>query len=780
MVLAFVLLGALFGPPSGAHAATQTAIALSDITSPLGATFTLKRAQTATIDGENFKLTLRSMSDDSGCFSDDDCSTMNFDGTVALQKDSDKNLVQIRAGWSEDKPFQVDEFVGYIVLMHSVKRVDGELQATFSVQRVTVVRATTTPAPTTAPAIACSSFSKADAEAILGEPVQPEPYANLLIDAGHEPSVIKFLEPKGLCGYGSVAAKNDAPLDGGPRVFSAISSSHAVVAEKTTRDAELLSVMHVIQADSKDPDPTAAQILVSMLAAGDTDSVIPRLQEAAAGAAHTRAVTLTHVGKSGLWLWQTTPNGRYGALVVQVARGFIVMQAVLGPKANADIVQTVMLRVARKFESSAASPTSQPTVRLTPTKVVQRPQPCLAFDAKDAQLILGEPVQTQAVASLLFEPRNFTSDLDALPTRGLCGYGSVAFTKTAKPAADVPHIVTPISSDHAVGADRWLGKARWKLLDVISQLDAANPGQAGQDNARFKAQSDVVAEKWEGLLQQFSAMVDGSKVMRAQSVKNAFGKGLWLWRVFNSGRFAILLVHQADDSFTVVEALLPEKANEAKTLSAMKQVADRIGSVIIERPVPTATPRPVPTVFDEVPPTPQIPPTPSAICGLLSRADAEQILKEPIAESAESDNFSCTYVSTSEAQNNVLVGRLTQTYAEGLLGSAADELYISGSKSDANADRQAKVKALAKAGRIPEAFKVMNELATGLSNMHTQLVPEVGDGAIWMVTTENNKRFGVLIFVKGNRTSMIVAQPSADRLERDLLAAIIKVATKIA
>lgn len=740
----------------------------SGVAAELGKPFTLKVGQTGAIASENFKLTLRSASDDSGCFAPDDCSSMNFDGTIALQHGDEKNLLTLMAGWSGDEPSKVTDFDGYVVLIHRVEKVDGALQATFSVERIAVVRATTEPA------IACVNFSKADAEAILGEAAQAEPIANLLIDAAHEDSVIASMEAKGLCGYGSIAPQKDAAPEGGPRIVSDIASAHAVVAEKSNRPAELLSVLHAIQADDKDADPTAAQILVTMLSAGDSDSVIPRLQDAADGLPNTRAVPLPNLGKGkgGLWIWQTWPSSRYAALVVQTDRGFIILQAVLGPKANADAVQTAALRIARKLDP-ALGKSAPPQATSTP---IPPKATCMTLTASEARAILGEPVQAQPSASIVFEPRNFTSDLDQLPTRGLCGYGSVAFTKGAKPSSNTPRIASELNADHAAVGELLMGRNRIKLLDVIALIDSANPGQ---DDLRFKAQSNIVAGQWDGLLSTMAAMAKDSKIMKAQFTENKRGEQLWLWRVFNGGRMATLLRHQNNDSVIIVQALLGANANEDKTLSAMLPVADHIAAIIVELPPPTETPFVKPTA--RLPRTPIATRVPSALCKLLTRADAADILKETIAEKVESDGQSCGYQSTAKEPSRVMLVELGYADAIAAWVGTADELIKNNPTITVAAATKikAQIKADADKGNAVGVFNNLIALADGVKNFNVQPVTIPGANALWIMQTDEGRRIGGLMLSKGEHLYILAAMPNADRIEKDLLAALVKVAAKI-
>ena len=85
----------------------------------LGAPLVLRVGETVRVGPEGFEVTLRSMSEHSGCFSPTDCSYMIFDGTLALVLRDEGHLSQIQADLRPGSPVTV-EFGSYEVKILSV------------------------------------------------------------------------------------------------------------------------------------------------------------------------------------------------------------------------------------------------------------------------------------------------------------------------------------------------------------------------------------------------------------------------------------------------------------------------------------------------------------------------------------------------------------------------------------------------------------------------------------------------------------------------------------
>jgi hypothetical protein len=96
--------------------------------------FALAAGETGRVDSENFEVTLRSMSDDSGCDDPKDCSSILFKGTILTRHGEKKEMGQIMAFFAPDKPFTLI-YEGYRVELTAIRRPDpkGPLYATFRV-----------------------------------------------------------------------------------------------------------------------------------------------------------------------------------------------------------------------------------------------------------------------------------------------------------------------------------------------------------------------------------------------------------------------------------------------------------------------------------------------------------------------------------------------------------------------------------------------------------------------------------------------------------------------
>ena len=193
MLLVILSVGGLYSPAAAADTPKPTPtpglkVEITPVATPItgdGKTvdvdldqpFVLRQGQTGRIEAEDVSVTLRSLSEDSGCFSPDDCSTMLAEGTLAMQAGEDKTLLDFSASLTPDSPFTY-EFGDYVIAMvHVEANEDGERLATF-------VISSSRPAEVAVPeprlAKRCPGFSRFDAAAILQADVNPRPIANLV------------------------------------------------------------------------------------------------------------------------------------------------------------------------------------------------------------------------------------------------------------------------------------------------------------------------------------------------------------------------------------------------------------------------------------------------------------------------------------------------------------------------------------------------------------------------------------------------------------------------
>jgi hypothetical protein len=117
--------------------AAGRARAQEPVKAELDAPFALAAGETARLESENFEVTLRSMSDDSGCDDPKDCSTILFKGTILTRLGEKKDLAQITAIFEPGKAFTLD-YEGYRVALTDIRRpkAQGPLYATFRVVKV--------------------------------------------------------------------------------------------------------------------------------------------------------------------------------------------------------------------------------------------------------------------------------------------------------------------------------------------------------------------------------------------------------------------------------------------------------------------------------------------------------------------------------------------------------------------------------------------------------------------------------------------------------------------
>jgi hypothetical protein len=96
--------------------------------------FALSVGETARVEPEGLEVTLRSISDDSGCDDPKDCGSILFKGTIFTRLGDKKDMAQITAFFSPDSPFTMD-FAGYTIELTDIRRPSskGPLYATFKV-----------------------------------------------------------------------------------------------------------------------------------------------------------------------------------------------------------------------------------------------------------------------------------------------------------------------------------------------------------------------------------------------------------------------------------------------------------------------------------------------------------------------------------------------------------------------------------------------------------------------------------------------------------------------
>jgi hypothetical protein len=318
--------------------------------------FSLRAGQTAVVAAEDLSLTLRSLSDDSGCFTPDDCSIMLGEGTLALQASEERLLLDFSASLRPDEPFTT-EFAGYVIALVHVEAIEGgEPAATFVVssQQPAVVEV---PAPRAAKR--CPSFSRFDAAALLQMEVAKQPVANLVF----APLAADAPAPLGYCGYAAEeenleipadtlsGALFDEPLDPAlPYLASAVGSPYAAVADRLRAD-EVEQLLHLLALVSrgKGPDLVAQMMLEAQLAAGESDALLPTLYETAQANPDAQVTWLDETRRDALWLALPANGGHFVAAIQQVGDEFVVVAALVGPDVAAEDTKGYALTFLSRF-----------------------------------------------------------------------------------------------------------------------------------------------------------------------------------------------------------------------------------------------------------------------------------------------------------------------------------------------------------------------------------------------------------------------------------------------
>jgi hypothetical protein len=215
--------------------------------------------------------------------------------------------------------------------------------------------------------------------------------------------------------------------------------------------------------------------------------------------------------------------------------------------------------VVANFVSSA--PTGQPTIQTM----------CSDLSRGDASEILGEAIQEQPTQIILFPPPT-----TMIAMRGLCGYGSVAYTPNRIAQPDVPY-VSPASvrSDRAVIVGKLSNQQRLEqLLSVISVIDAANA--RGASTLYSKLLTLYSAGTWSrDLLGEFPEAARGATNVRVNKVNALGDSAISVWREFNGGRYAAL-VAQKGDTLYVVTAIVNSQRSEDATLATERVVIEKM------------------------------------------------------------------------------------------------------------------------------------------------------------------------------------------------------------
>jgi hypothetical protein len=130
LAVVFVLVGAA-GLAAAARAEEPSATEAE-----LGKPFTLVAREMAKVGPDGLEITLRSVSDDSGCSTPTDCSLRVFNGSFAMRQGEESDLAQVSAIMQPNSAVKVT-FAGYEIDIIDVRRADRKspVVVTFQVDR---------------------------------------------------------------------------------------------------------------------------------------------------------------------------------------------------------------------------------------------------------------------------------------------------------------------------------------------------------------------------------------------------------------------------------------------------------------------------------------------------------------------------------------------------------------------------------------------------------------------------------------------------------------------
>jgi len=496
-------------------AAERDTAAIAAINQP----FTLHEGERASVPDADFHVTLRSVTEDSGCLSVRDCSVMLAEGTLVLQQGDQREVLDFNVSFTPEQPFDYD-FAGYVVqLVHIEQARNGEAVATFVVSKPT----SPVKIPDPQRVDRCSAFSRFDAAAILQEEVAQEAIANLvfgpLASDGHE--------VQGMCGYVTTAFSDARLIDEQvPYIASEVAADRAMAAAVVQGDdiTQLLQLAHLVYAADPDADPNALLRLQTELTAGFYENVISTLTTAAETIPDFTVSPIQGIGDEGVWLWQRLANGYFALLITREEETFSVVTALLNTDAEELTVLDYAVLLARRFDqptiteiSVTPEATPEPPIHVTVTG-------CDQVRMSDAAAILGESVYDPVAvagqaATCLYVPRSkqaLTSEEAAniQPEHGL-----------------ITQLVT--------GAD-----VADQLTSLAEELKADNPN--ADEALSVIMQTSLLAGDTQGALALLPQLADGAENWTVEAVTTIGEGAIWIWFTEDDHVYSAVLA--ADDT----------------------------------------------------------------------------------------------------------------------------------------------------------------------------------------------------------------------------------------
>lgn len=295
----------------------------------------LKAGESATLADEDVTLTFVRVENDSRCPYSALCAVqgsgviqvaLRADGqTNALTLDTDKQLTQTFENYTVElltlAPYpQVNK-----------KIAPEEYEATFVIRKFATAPVTRTPAPNSPSA--CLGMTAADAQAILGVPVQSDAARDVRITVVVMDN-FSLPDVKGVCGFLS-AEKSAVPAStpDEARIVLPHDAAYAVTAQRLDANAraELLRVFEILRVAAPDADANLFYMLQTQLAAGDDAGALKTFETLAQTTDKIQVARVDGVGDAAQRVWRAGQFNNYMAYIIRDGRDFVLTET-LAPK----------------------------------------------------------------------------------------------------------------------------------------------------------------------------------------------------------------------------------------------------------------------------------------------------------------------------------------------------------------------------------------------------------------------------------------------------------------
>lgn len=499
--------------------------------------FTLQVGETATLDDIDFRVTLRSLSEDSGCVTADDCSLMLAEGTLVLQEGDDREVLTFSTSFTPEQPFTY-EYAGYVVqLAHVEQGRDGNQVATFVIQKPQ----STVEIPAPQRVERCPLFSRFDAAAMLQEEVDTEAVVNLVFG----PLPADATAAAGLCGYVTTAFSDARQIDEqAPALLSEVAADRAVVVETidSSDSTRLLQLANLVTAADPAAQTDTLLRLQAHLTAGDTADFIRDVADMAAADPTFTVEPLANRNEEGVWLWQQTQDGYFALLLLRDGERFQVVVALLNGEAEERTVRGYALVVTGQQEQGTIN-------EVPPTPQVPPDAPAVDCDlitVDDAAAILGEAVH---------EPVAVAGE------DGSCLYvpdSEEALTPEEAAVSQPDHgVITQI----ARGAD-----VTDQLSSLAEEIKSDNP-DADEDLFNL-IQSQLIAGDTEGALELLPNLADGAEKWTVEAADDLMRAAVFLWFTEEDQTYSALLTTDPTGNLKLLIASLPTDRDQDEVREA--------------------------------------------------------------------------------------------------------------------------------------------------------------------------------------------------------------------